>query len=65
MKLAVLCLFAALTEGAQGTTEHLPVADAEKIADALRAGPNFIADGATLVDYPAIKGGRISNSPQG
>ena len=27
MKLTVLCLFAALTAGAQGTTEHLPVAD--------------------------------------
>jgi len=59
MKLTVLCLFAALTAGAQGTTEHLPVADAEKIADALRAGPNFITDGATLVDYPAIKGGEF------
>jgi hypothetical protein len=36
MKLTVLCLFAALTAGAQSTTEHLPVTDAEKIADALR-----------------------------
>jgi hypothetical protein len=57
MKLAVLCLFVALTTGAQSTTEHLPVTDAEKIADALRAGPNFITDGATIVDYPASKGG--------
>ena len=50
MKLSVLCLFAALAAGAQSTTEHLPVTDAEKIADALRAAPNFITDGATIVD---------------
>jgi hypothetical protein len=59
MKLTVLCLFAALTAGAQSTTEHLPVTDSEKIADALRAAPNFITDGATIVDYPASKGGEF------
>jgi hypothetical protein len=35
MKLTVLCLFAALTASAQSTTQHLPVTDAEKSADAL------------------------------
>jgi len=59
MKLAVLCLFVALTAGAQSTTEHLPATDAEKITDALRAGPSFITDGATIVDYPASKGGEF------
>lgn len=59
MKLTVLCLFAALTAGAQSATEHLPVTDTEKIADALRAAPNFITDGATIVDYPATKGGEF------
>jgi hypothetical protein len=59
MKLAIVCLFAALTAHAQSTTEHLPVTDAEKIADALRAAPNFITDGATIVDYPASKGGEF------
>ena len=49
MKIIVFCLFVALTAGAQSTTEHLPVTDAEKIADALRAGPNFITDDATTV----------------
>jgi hypothetical protein len=39
MKLTVLRLFAARTAGAQSTTQQLPVMDAEKIADALRAGP--------------------------
>ena len=59
MKLAVLCLFVAFTAGAQSTTEHLPATDAEKIMDALRAGPSFITDGATIVDYPASKGGEF------
>jgi hypothetical protein len=59
MKLIVLWLFAALTAGAQSMTEHLPVTNAEKIADALRAAPNFITDGATIVDSPASKGGEF------
>ena len=59
MKLSVLFLFAALTAGAQSTTEHLPVTDAEKMADALRAAPHFITEGATIVDYPASKGGEF------
>jgi hypothetical protein len=59
MKLTVLCLFVALTAGAQSTTEHLPATDAEKITDALRAGPNFITDGATIVDFPAGKSGEF------
>jgi len=63
MKVTVLCLFAALTAAAQSTTQHLPVTDAEKIADALRAGPPFITDDATILDWPAKKGRRISSSP--
>ena len=59
MKIIVFCLFVALTAGAQSATEHLPGTDAEKIADALRAGPNFITDDATVVDYPASKGGEF------
>jgi hypothetical protein len=59
MKLTVFCFFVALTAGAQTMDEHLPVTDAEKIADALRAAPNFITDGATIVDYPASKGGEF------
>ena len=59
MRLIVLCLFAALTAGAQSTTEHLPVTDSEKIADALRAAPKFITDSATIVDYPGGKGGEF------
>ena len=59
MKLSVLCLFAALTAGAQSTTQHVPVTDIEKTADALRAGPHFITDDATILDWPAKKGGEF------
>lgn len=31
--------------------------DAEKIADALRAGPRFITNGATILDWPSSRGG--------
>jgi hypothetical protein len=59
MKLTVLCLFSVLTAGAQSTTQHVPVTDIEKIADALRAGPHFITDDATILDWPAKKGGEF------
>jgi hypothetical protein len=58
-------LFAALTAGAQSMTEHRPLTDAEKVADALRAAPNFITDNATIVDYPAGKGGEFRVLRQG
>ena len=64
MKLTAFCLAAAVvtlggaqTAGAQSMSDHLPTTDAEKIADALRAAPSFITDGATIADYPASKGG--------
>jgi hypothetical protein len=57
MKLIVFCLFAALAASAQTTMPRLPTTDAEKIADALRAGPDFITDGATVLDWPTNKGG--------
>ena len=38
-------------------TDKKPLTDAEKIADALRAGPKFVTDHATLMDWPATPGG--------
>ena len=38
------------------TLEH-PRTDAEKIADALRAGPKFVTEHATLLDWPSSPGG--------
>jgi hypothetical protein len=55
-KLALFCLLGALTASAQNKTENLPVTDAEKIADAMRAAPHFITADATILDYPASKG---------
>jgi hypothetical protein len=40
-------------------TPKLPVTDAAKIADALRAGPNFITKSATLLDWPPAPGGEF------
>jgi hypothetical protein len=38
-------------------TPKMPGTDAEKIADALRAGPKFITKDATILDWPATTGG--------
>ena len=59
MKLAVFCLLSTLIASAQNATQHLPSTDAEKITDALRAGPKFITDNATILDWPAQKGGEF------
>jgi hypothetical protein len=41
----------------QPQTPAHPVTDAQKIADALSAGPKFITTHATLLDWPATQGG--------
>jgi hypothetical protein len=56
MKLLRSVLLTAVTALAQ-SSDRLPVTDAEKIADALRAGPAFITKDATLLDWPAAPGG--------
>jgi hypothetical protein len=57
VKLAALCLLGASIVGAQTAQSNGPTTDAEKIADALRAGPKFITENATILDWPATKGG--------
>jgi hypothetical protein len=57
IKLALLCLFGASIVGAQTAQSNGPTTDAEKIADALRAGPKFITENATILDWPTTKGG--------
>jgi hypothetical protein len=54
-----------ITASAPSTTEHAPTTDEEKVADALRAAPKFITDGATIVDFPANKGGDFRVLRQG
>jgi hypothetical protein len=57
MKLAALLLFVTLAATAQTPQAVGPVTDADKIADALKAGPAFITKDATILDWPATKGG--------
>jgi hypothetical protein len=57
MKLAALLLFVTLTAAGQTPQAASPVSDADKIADALRAGPAFITKDATILDWPTTKGG--------
>src|SRR6201997_701985 len=56
MKLLTTIFLTAITASAQ-SSDRLPVTDAEKIADALRAGPAFITKDATLLDWPSVPGG--------
>jgi hypothetical protein len=56
MKLLTTVLFTAATAFAE-SSDRLPVTDAEKIADALRAGPEFVTKDATLLDWPSAPGG--------
>lgn len=55
-----LCFFllvARLSPFAQtDTSYHHPTTDQEKIVDALRAGPRFITDSATILDWPPTPG---------
>ena len=54
---AWLCLFASALAFAQKNMRGHPKTDAEKIVDALRAGPAFVTKDATLLDWPAAPGG--------
>jgi hypothetical protein len=56
MKLLTSVLLTAVTAFA-ASSDRLPVTDAEKIADALRAGPAFITKDATVLDWPSASGG--------
>jgi hypothetical protein len=58
MKLLPNVLLTAVTAFAQ-SSDRLPVTDAEKIADALRAGPAFISKDATALDWPSSPGGEF------
>ena len=64
MKLFTLVLLTAATAFAQ-SSHRSPVTDAQKIADALRAGPEFITRDATLLDWPSAPGGEYRLLRQG
>ena len=56
MTLLTIVLMTVATAFAQ-SSDRLPVTDAEKIADALRGGPAFITQDATVRDWPSAPGG--------
>jgi hypothetical protein len=55
IKLLTTVLLNVATALAQ-SSDRSPVTDAEKIAEALRAGPAFITQNATLLDWPSASG---------
>jgi hypothetical protein len=57
MRLVLFLLPATLAASAQTVAPDRPSTDAEKIADALRAGPRFITKDATLLDWPTAPDG--------
>jgi hypothetical protein len=57
LMLAISPGISARTNKRQMATNKLPATDAEKIADALRAGPSFITKDATILDWPSTEGG--------
>src|SRR5260221_13073427 len=63
--LALFLLPAPLAANAQTAPSDYPSTDAEKIADALRAGPRFITKDATLLDWPTTPGGEYRVLRQG
>jgi hypothetical protein len=65
MKLIMIAVFAATAAVAQTAQSRIPITDAEKIADALRAGPAFVTKVATLLDWPSAPGGEYRVLRQG
>jgi hypothetical protein len=47
------------------TADHKPTTDAEKLADALRAGPELVTKNATVLDWPSTPGGEYRVLRQG
>jgi hypothetical protein len=63
--LALLLLPATQAASAQTAPPGHPTTDAEKIADALSAGPTFITKDATILDWPTTAGGEYRILRQG
>jgi hypothetical protein len=56
-KFAFLLLFTAVVASAQMPASRKSKSDAEKVASALQAGPKFVTQNATVIDYPTSPGG--------
>ena len=57
MKLITTAFLTVTAAFAQTPESRIPITDAEKITDALSAGPVFITKDATLLDWPSAPGG--------
>ena len=53
LKIALLCVSGVPVAFSQSAMPAHPKTDADKIADALRAGPKFITSSATILDWPS------------
>jgi hypothetical protein len=60
MKMIMIAVFTTTAAVAQTAPSQMPATDAEKIADALRAGPAFVTKDATLLDWPSMPGGNTA-----
>jgi hypothetical protein len=58
MKLLTSVLLTAVTAFPQ-SSDRLPVTDAEKITSAMQAGPKFVTQNATVLDWPSSPGGEF------
>jgi hypothetical protein len=58
-KLAFLLLFTAAVSSAQTPASPKSKSDAEKIASAVQAGPKFVTQSATVLDYPTLPTGEF------
>src|SRR6201988_1449986 len=58
-KFAFLVLITAVVTYAQGPPSGKSKSDAEKIASAMRAGPKFVTQNATVLDWPTSPGGEV------
>jgi hypothetical protein len=57
-KLLTTVLLTAVTAFPQ-SSDRLPVTDAEKISSAMQAGPKFVTQNATVLDWPSSPGGEF------
>src|ERR1700751_3469686 len=57
MKSVAFLIFITALMYAQIPASHLSKSDAEKIASAMRAGPKFVTQNATVLDWPTSPGG--------
>jgi hypothetical protein len=59
MKIVAFLILMTAVASAQMPASQKPKSEAEKIADAMRAGPKFVTQNATVLDWPSSPGGEF------